>query len=281
MVKMGNVWDRSVAVLDGRGGMLAGVAALTLFVPQVIAAAYTAYAAPSTAKVVIAVVIQILVTVAALWGQLVITAAASDPALDRPAAGRLARVRFGPALLVALVLALAFSLLFLPAALLFSYAGIDVTHLGDRATPVVSSPGAAGAGGLYTVVMLIVVLFVAVRFLPLYAVVLHERLGLGAIARSWRLTRRHTWRLIGAVLLFLIVLLVATMAAQSVSGLVLRLALGADSAATVGFLSASIAQGVSTALTLMAIVFSAQLYVALVAREQLLRDKAARTWTDV
>ena len=281
MVKMGNVWDRSVAVLDGRGGMLAGVAALTLFVPQVIAAAHMAYVPTSTAKVVTGAVLQLVVTIVALWGQLLITAAASDPAVDRAAAARLAWSRFGPALAVALVLAIAVSVLFVPAFALFAYAGIDLAHMGDGTTSVISSPGAAGAGGLYTVVMLIVVLFVAVRFLPLYAVVLHERLGLGAIARSWRLTRRHTWRLVGAVLLFLIVLIVAGMAAQSVSGLILRLTLGAEAAATVGFLAASIAQAVSTALTLLAIVFSAQLYVALVAREQLLRDKAARTWTDV
>jgi len=37
-----------------------------------------------------------------------------------------------------------------------------------------------------------------------------------------------------------------------------------------------VAQAVSAALTLVAIVFSAQLYVALVARERMLRDKAAR-----
>ncbi len=35
MVKMGNVWDRSTEVLSGRGGMLAGIAIPTLFVPAV------------------------------------------------------------------------------------------------------------------------------------------------------------------------------------------------------------------------------------------------------
>ncbi len=41
---MGNVWDRTSEVLSGRGGMLAGIAALTLFLPGAINAAYVAYA---------------------------------------------------------------------------------------------------------------------------------------------------------------------------------------------------------------------------------------------
>ena len=44
----------------------------------------------------------------------------------------------------------------------------------------------------------------------------------------------------------------------------------------VELLAAVVAQAVSAALTLVAVVFSAQLYVALVARERMLRDKAAR-----
>ena len=119
-------------------------------------------------------------------------------------------------------------------------------------------------------------LFVGARLLPLYAVVLEERLAVAAIARCWRLTRRHTWRLVGTVLLFVVVLMIATWAAQSVSGLIFRLILGGNAQATVALLAAAVAQAVSAALTLVAIVFSAQLYVALVARERMLRDKAAR-----
>ncbi|MCQ4504282.1 hypothetical protein NON27_29320, partial [Vibrio parahaemolyticus] len=80
-----------------------------------------------------------------------------------------------------------------------------------------------------------VLLFVGARLLPLYAVVLRERLGLGAIDRAWRLTRRHTWRLVGAVLLFMIVVMIASWAAQAVAGLVTALVLGGDAVATVRF----------------------------------------------
>lgn len=262
-------------VLNGRGGMLAGIAVLTLFVPGVISAAYAAYATPGTATAAIGALLALATSVAALWGQLYVIAAASDPGTDRATARRGANGRLLPALLLALALVAIMLVALLPAAVLLAMAGFDFAALSQGATQGTVAPGPALLASLYAIVVLIVMLFVGARLLPLYAVVLHERLGLGAIARSWRLTRRHTWRLVGVVLLFLIVLMIATSAAQSVGGLVFRIILGADARATVTFVAAVIAQAVSTALTLIAIVFSAQLYVALVARERLVRERAA------
>ena len=275
MVKMGNVWDRTMEVLNGRGGMLAGIAVLTLFVPGVISAAYAAYATPGTATAAIGALLALATSVAALWGQLYVIAAASDPGTDRASALRGANGRLLPALLLGLALVAIMLVALLPAAVLLAMAGFDFAALSQGATQGTVAPGPALLASLYAIVVLIVMLFAGARLLPLYAVVLHERLGLGAIARSWRLTRRHTWRLVGVVLLFLIVLMIATSAAQSVGGLVFRIILGADARATVTFVAAVIAQAVSTALTLIAIVFSAQLYVALVARERLVRERAA------
>lgn len=276
MVKMGNVWDRTMEVLNGRGGMLAGIAVLTLFVPGVISAAYAAYATPGTATAAIGALLALATSVAALWGQLYVIAAASDPSTDRATARRGANGRLLPALLLALALVAIMLVALLPAVVLLAMAGFDFAALSQGATQGTVAPGPALLASLYAIVVLIVMLFAGARLLPLYAVVLHERLGLGAIARSWRLTRRHTWRLVGVVLLFLIVLMIATSAAQSVGGLVFRIILGADARATVTFVAAVIAQAVSTALTLIAIVFSAQLYVALVARERLVRERAAQ-----
>jgi hypothetical protein len=179
-------------------------------------------------------------------------------------------------LLVAIVLALIFLVAFLPAAGLMVAAGMDFSRM---ASGVPSAPTAYGPlylALLYILVVLITALFLGARMLPLYAVVLHERLGLGAIRRSWQLTRRHTWRLVGVVLLFLVVLLIATWAAQSVVGLIVRLILGGDAVATVTFVASLAAQAVSTGLTLVAIVFSAQLYVALTTREQRLQERSAQ-----
>jgi hypothetical protein len=276
MVKMGNVWDRTGEVLNGRGGMLAGIAILTLFVPAAIQAAVVAYSQPSRTTTLIGVALSIAVAIAALWGQLAIIAASTDSTTGRAAAQRQASARLPAALLVAIVLALIFLVAFLPAAGLMVAAGMDFSRM---ASGVPSAPTAYGPlylALLYILVVLITALFLGARMLPLYAVVLHERLGLGAIRRSWQLTRRHTWRLVGVVLLFLVVLLIATWAAQSVVGLIVRLILGGDAVATVTFVASLAAQAVSTGLTLVAIVFSAQLYVALTTREQRLQERSAQ-----
>ncbi|MCP3736424.1 hypothetical protein M9979_16275 [Sphingomonas sp. RP10(2022)] len=277
---MGNVWDRTVEVLNGRGGMLAGLALLTLFVPTAIPAAFKAYATPSTATTLIGVLLLVVTTVIALWGQLAMIAASIDPATDGRAARTLATARLPAALLVAVVLAVVLTIAFLPSLALLVRAGFDWTAIAQGAQPAPTAPGAAALAGLYALVLGIVLLFVGARLLPLYAVVLDERLGLGAVARCWRLTRRHTWRLVGTILLFLIVLLIATWAAQSVVGLIARLILGGEAVASVGFIAALAGQAVSTALTLVAIVFSAQLYVALTRREQALREKRAAALHD-
>jgi hypothetical protein len=94
MVKMGDVWDRTSEVLGGRGGMLAGIAILTVFVPGVINAAYTSYAPAGGLRSAIVVLLLIAVTIASIWGQLmhrcsstfdVRRDAARAPTLDREA----------------------------------------------------------------------------------------------------------------------------------------------------------------------------------------------------
>ncbi len=275
---MGNVWDRTGEVLNGRGGMLAGIAILTLFVPGAINAAYKIFTPASSASVAVGMLLTLAATVAALWGQLAIIGAASDPATTRAAANRQASARLVPAVLVALVLGVAFSIAFMPAILLLVVAGFDFASAFGGGTPAPPiAPGAGLLAALYMIVVLIAALFLFSRLLPLYAVVLHERLSIGAIARTWRLTRKHTWRLVGVILLFLIVLMIATWAAQSVIGLVARLVLGGNATATVTYIAALAGQAVSTGLTLVAVVFSAQAYVALTERERLLRERREQT----
>lgn len=272
---MGNVWDRTSEVLSGRGGMLAGIAALTLFLPGAINAAYVAYAPVGPLRSVVALVLLLVVTVAGVWGQLAIIAASTDPATTRPAAQARATERLLPAIGVVFVLGILFTVLFLPAIVLMMMSGINFSAIANGVPTAPTAAGPMAVAGLYMLVLVVALLFVGARLLPLYAVVLHERLGLGAIARAWRLTRRHTWRLFGAVVLFGIVLLIATWAAQAVVGLIAALLLGGDSAATIGFVGRLAGQAASTALTLVAIVFSAQAYVAFRAREAALQARAA------
>lgn len=115
---------------------------------------------------------------------------------------------------------------------------------------------------LYGLAILAGSLWLVARLMLTYAVVLNERRGLGAIRRSIGLTRGLTWRLIGIFLLFGVVMLVATLAAQSVTGAAFRLALGADHAVTAARLAALLGSIVSAGFLTLGYVFIARLYVA-------------------
>ncbi|MGR6329686.1 hypothetical protein ACU5AX_11525 [Sphingomonas sp. XXL09] len=272
MVKMSNVWDRSTEVLSGRGGMLAGIAIPTLFVPAVLRALWALATAPvpgtaaGPAAALVGGLLAIVIALISLWGQLALIAAASDPATQAADARHLATARFLPALGIAALLVAVLTVLALPPAVLAIQAGFDFTAPAGAPQPVTMAPGTAIGLSLYLVVLGLVILFVGARLVPLYAVVVNERRGLGAIAEAWRLTRRHTWRIVGVLLLWGIVLLIATWAAQAVVGTVFRLALGAGALNVVAFLVAVVGAAVSTVFSVIAIVFTAQLYVALVRR---------------
>ena len=262
---MGSVWDRASEVLAGRGGMLAGIAVPTLFVPTLVRDAYVTYATPGTPSfALIGGVLSIIVLVITIWGQLAIIAAASDPAADRRAATQVANHRLLPAIGVSIVLGLAAFVTLLPAVALLVAAGIDFSALGDSQKMVANvSGGKIALVALYMTIWSIVALFVSARLAVWQPVLVNERNGLRAVGRSWALTRGSTWRIIGVLILFSIVLIVATLAAQSVIGLVFRLILGPENIATSVFLGGIAASAVSAVFIVIAIVFIAQLYAAL------------------
>ncbi|MGJ3627198.1 hypothetical protein AB5I41_10140 [Sphingomonas sp. MMS24-JH45] len=98
--------------------------------------------------------------------------------------------------------------------------------------------------------------------MPLFGVVVNERRGLGALGRSFALTRGAALRLIGVLILYGIVLVVVMSAATMVVGVVARLLLGADAAATVAFIVAIVSALVTALGSVVQSVFYAQYYVA-------------------
>jgi hypothetical protein len=266
MVTMSGVWDRTSEVLAGRTSMLAAIAIPTLFVPTVIRDAYVAYATPGTAGfAAIGGVLSIIVALITIWGQLALIAAASDPTNDKGASFQIARGRILPAIGVSIVIMIAVFLTLLPALVLLGVAGVDFEAIGSgqRASQMPIANGGALAGAiLYMVVWAIAILFVSARLTIWQAVLVNERNGLRAIPRAWALSRGATWRIVGVILLFGIVLLVAAGAAQSVVGIVFRLLLGADNVATSVFLASIAGSLVTTPLLVLAVVFTAQLYLA-------------------
>ncbi|MCP8892605.1 hypothetical protein [Sphingomonas faeni] len=269
MVKMGTVWDRTVEVLNGRTGMIAPIAVLGILLPSVVRDGFVAFSAPGTVTfALVGGVLTIVALVAMIWAQLAIVAIATDPATDAPAARRQASARVWPALGITVILMIV-ALLFVvpPIVVLMSSSGtvpyVRFSAVGSamlRAAP--TQGGAAQFAIVYFLAFTLALLWISARLVLLNPVVLNERLGLGAIRRSVRLTKGLTWRIIGVMILFAIVMLVSTWAAQAVTGILFRLALGADGVATATFLSGIAATIVTTAFTALAAVFTAQLYVA-------------------
>ena len=264
MVKMGTVWDRTVEVLNGRTGMIASIALLGMLVPSVVRDGFVAFATPGTSSfALVAGLLTILALVAMIWAQLAIVAIATDPATDAAAARRQGSARVLPALGLTIVLSIVAVVFALPPIFALALAGFDFTAAaGGRPVATPGVGGAAMFSALYLLVYLALAIWAGARLAVLNPVIVNERLGLGAIRRSVQLTRGLTWRIIGVFILFAIVLIVTGWAAQSVTGVVLRLALGADGVALATFLSSIFATIVTTIFTALAAVFTAQLYVA-------------------
>ncbi len=264
-VKMGTVWDRTVEVLNGRTGMIAPIAVVGMLVPSVIRDGFVAFSTPGTAMfALVGSVLAIGALVAMIWAQLAIVAIGTDPATDAADARRQAGRRVLPAIGITILLTLVAALLAVPPVVVLIRSGFNfaAAAAGTNAQMTPPSAGAAGFVGLYSLAYMLVVVWIGARLVLLNPVILNERLGIGAIRRSIQLTRGLTWRIIGVLILFVIVTLVSTWAAQAVTGILFRLALGADGIATATFLAGIAGTIVTTAFTALASVFTAQLYVA-------------------
>jgi hypothetical protein len=264
MVKMGTVWDRTVEVLNGRTGMIAPIAVLGILLPSVIRDGFVAFSTPGTASfALVGGLLTLVALVAMIWAQLAIVAIATDPATDAASARRQANSRLLPAIGITLLLSIVAVVFALPPIAALAFAGFDFTAAASGRP--VATPGVGNAAmfsALYLLAYLLLALWLCARLVLLNPVILNERLGAGALRRSVRLTKGLTWRIIGVMILFAIVLLVAAGAAQSVTGIIFRLALGADSITTATFLAGIAGTVVTTAFTALAAVFTAQLYVA-------------------
>ncbi|MBW6528826.1 hypothetical protein KZ813_18460 [Sphingomonas sp. RHCKR7] len=264
MIRMATVWERTVDVLRGRAAILAGIAFVTLFLPSVLGAAVTIAVGDAAAAPAARSLVGLVSAALMLFGMLAITAVASDPRVDRAAAYRRAAERLPAAIGVALVLVIALSLTFLPGTLALIAAGATVTAAGVVMQGAAPGPLAL-AGGLLLVAAALL-LWLGARLAPLFAVVVNERLGLGAIRRAFALTRGAAARLIGVLILYAILVMVLSVAVRSVIGVVLRLLLDSDGAV---FLGTSVALAVvSAGATVVQNAFYAQYYAAAREREE-------------
>jgi hypothetical protein len=266
MVSMGTIWDRTQEVLRGRAGILLSIAALTIYLPAVVNAGVQAYTLGSPLAALTGIT-GLVSGVLTIWGTLALIAVASDPATDAAAAYGRAGPRVLPAIGVILLLVLAVAVLAVPLIAILAASGLDFAAIARGASPGTPSGGMVGLAALYVLVLVVVGIWVSARLALLYPVVLHERLGLGAIGRTWSLTRGLALKIIGVLLLFGIVLGIAAIAVQLIAGVVFRLIVGADQIATTTLLTALLTTVVTALGTVVQSTFTAQLYVALTGRE--------------
>jgi len=265
MVKMGYVWDRTIEFLGDNIAVLLPIVLLAIFVPTSISNSLQGLQPTAAAGVKLGLgILSLGFAILSLWAQLAIAALAIDPAIGARAS-RIATARLLPAIGVYLLLLIGLLVLSLPLVALAIAGGVDVTMM-RAAGAMPSFPAGVGfAIAGYGLAYLIALLFIGARLTPLTSVVVAERRGVGAIRRAFALSRGLTWKLVGVIILYVVVMLVATLAAQTVFGSVLRLVAGGDGPVTVAsVLTAVVVAAVSTAFTVLAAVFCAKLYVAII-----------------
>lgn len=267
MIRMGDVWDRSIDFLGDNLSRLVPIAVITILVPNSISNSLSEVqmnAAPG-AQMGFSL-LSIALMIVQFWGQIAISA--QTIGLANPV--RVATRRILPVIGLYILIGIAFAILAIPFGLIVFGSGIDLQLLAARdegALRVMME----NVGVLLLIYGLFVVVFgawIAARFLSiLLPVITAERRGLGAFGRAFQLTRGLTWRIIGVFVLYGVVTFVAVLAAQTVFGATLRLltdASGPISVATI--VTAVIVSAVMTALTVLATVFLAKLYAAAASR---------------
>lgn len=266
MVEMEQVWDRTAAFLRARRATLVALALPALFVPAVIGGlAETAAAQDVGASGGIWMPVRLVAGLLMLWAELAILALAVG--LESPrAALRQAGLRLPVVIGFALLVTALLLLLAMPAAAILVAYGFDfvAAAAGESVTPSVA---AAAWIALYALVLIPLLLWVAARLSLLPPVILEERRGLGAIARTFTLTHGLAAKIIGMFLLYGIVSTVLTAAAQYAGGTILALIFGSDDGLGVAsVLTLLLTTLVETALVVMLWVFTGKLYLA--ARER-------------
>jgi len=143
--------------------------------------------------------------------------------------------------------------------------GTDMAAMSQGSAGMARATAAAGRTILLlSLATTVFLLWLGARLLPVQAVILHERLGLRAIARAFSATRGLALRLVVAELVFVVVIAIAALAAQAVIGTAMFFALGPDRVDLSLFLAAVAGALVTGMLTALAWVFVARLYAALV-----------------
>lgn len=261
-ISMGNVWDRTTEFLGDHLSAIVPIALLAIVLPSALSTLIEPVTKTGGAAAVMVNLVALILGIAGIWGQLFVVALALQPGAGRGAAMQVAGARLLPLIGIIFILMLALFALMLPVPIALIVTGFDMRAAMLTAQPAVS-PAAGWFITVYLIVLIPLMIFVTARLLLLTSVIVAERRGLGAIRRSFALTRGLVWKIIGMTILYGIVVLVAMMAARTVFGSVLRIVLGGEGLVTPAtVLTALVLAIVQAIFVVLASAFCAKLYLA-------------------
>jgi hypothetical protein len=245
-LSISQAWNETVEILKRDAGALFIIAFALVALPQVILTTLTPdtpQAEPSGGTAALMLVLVVAILVLSLAGSIAISALALGRERVVGSAIALGLRRFLPLLGASLLLGILAVVVALPILML---AGVGLKDLG--------TPSGADAGRIALAMLALIAVFVALwaRFMLMTPAAASGPGGPVAIMRrSWQLTRGHSLRLIGFILLILIGAMVLMLAITSVFGIILALVFGAPDSGSLGGILLLLVNGVVNAAFLV------------------------------
>lgn len=255
-LSISKAWDESRDILARNGKLLGAVAAAMVLLPQVVVGVVTGQAASASSPGLAAIILIVIAAIIGIVGQLAIARLALGTKVSvGESIGH--GLRRSPAFIGALLLIILGVVAFFIVAgtILIAVGAVDGTVTQPRPRDVM----------VILLVLLLPMLFIAVRLLPTVPVATAEARGpLGILTRSWALTRGHFGRLLGFILMFLVAALITAVAVGAVGGTLTALLFGSTEPFTLGALVISLLMGLlQAALIVVYVVMIARIYVQL------------------
>ena len=258
MVKMGTVWERTAEFLTDNFTVILPISLLAYFVPLSIQGNFGPVIENAGPELVFALsLITLGFSALVTWGWLTLAAMALDQERDPGAVGLR---RLLPALIVSILIFLALCLLALPPALTIMVTGRGAEDL-SLSLPI----AVMWALSIYCLLAIVAGIWITARLILVYPVIVAAKAMLGAVLRSWRLTRGIAVPIVGVTLLYTLVATVAVVATKLVFGSVFTLVAGPGGGLSLSSVLTSVmVAAVQTGFFAVVPVFTAKLYQAVI-----------------
>jgi hypothetical protein len=253
-ISMSAIWDESVVMIRRESHLMVPVALATIGVGAVISG-LTQPETPAAGVGAIGIFGFVIGQILGLIGNLAVMALALMPGMSVGESLRLSIARLPKMLSIAVIFVIAVVVLMIPVAIFLKISGASVNlNMTAEELPAMAVLSALIVGAL--------LLYISARLLTLSAVVVDRNPPvIEAIKSSFAATHGIAGKIVGVVLLFLVVTLVISGAAASISGILFGMIGKAVGAPLLGTALATLVTGMVSALfSIISTVFGAILY---------------------